>query len=537
MSERCPEPHPLLDANGGYVSQLEVIVSHATDAAVQCRQCGAYLWTVVDLGGKYEYVDSWRLDAALAQAAFVEHDARALARLFVTMNLPYGPLWTLTAALVELFRALTPGISDAERVAALDAAGAHDRWTEAARLIERDAHAVITSHPLAFDVDVRVPGAQLREVHEVGDAVVLLTDRADLMRVDRRAVVQLPLAGVPQFLARGADRLMLSVAGGIAILDADGNATAWPGIAGYDVTALDDGWWMFAVQSDGPDTWLELRRPDGSPRAKVRYRFVGESRHVPAPRRFGDGWMFSNLVDDDGATRALVLMSRDFAMLAASERDVEPAARHVTPIDETACWASVDGAIERWIIRDRTIERVQRIPARASWIVGDALVVDAPGGEVASYARNGTRQWSWTRATTGATYGTHTRRGVLVYDDTKAHLLDANHGRVVRAFDVESPTVLGAEGGVVYVKTGADLWIVHDDAHAIAVGLATTLETTCGTSALLRRSDGLCIVVDASGRSQSFRAPDARFSVVGMHGGPWVLEGDRVRGVFAKPPT
>ena len=61
---------------------------------------------------------------------------------------------------------------------------------------------------------------------------------------------------------------------------------------------------------------------------------------------------------------------------------------------------------------------------RSSWLLGDRLIADLESGEVVARSPDGQVVWTWHRATTGATYGVATTRGVLLYDDMHAHLLD-----------------------------------------------------------------------------------------------------------------
>lgn len=519
--------HPIREGRG-YADNFEVIGSHSTDAWGRCKTCGAWWWSVID-DGKFQYEDKWLVSTDLAEAALLRRDPDALARLFVSMDLPKGPVWEFSQSLAEIFRALTPNATDAERATALEAAGAKERWAEAARQMSLDAAADTPDMPLAFDVDLRVPNVTFRECYEVGDAVVLLSAGPELFRLERRGLVQLPLAAEPHFLAGADDRLMLAVANGIVVLDAAGQATSWPMPAPYEVTELDDGWWLFVPKTGETERFVEFHAPDGRPKVKLRRRFAGDSNWMPPPRRFAGGWIVSDLVDDDGKTQALTLFDANFETIAFSEGIV--GTRQVTPIDESSFWASMDGTMERWVRRDRALDRAQTFAMRSSWVVGDLLICDTAEGEVIARSLDGRFRWTYKRSTDGATYGTETKRGVLVYDNSRAHLLGAD-GVVKREFPVESPDVLGGRSGTVYLKAGAELWIVDEDARAIVVGSDASLETTCGDDALLRREDGRCLLVGKEGIRGTFEAKDASFSVVGTRGGPWVIEGDRIRGRF-----
>jgi len=162
----------------------------------------------------------------------------------------------------------------------------------------------------------------------------------------------------------------------------------------------------------------------------------------------------------------------------------------------------------------------------------DTLVTDTKEGVVTARGADGAIRWTWKRPTSGATYGVVTRDGVLFYDDDHAHWLDLA-GNLRHTFEVESAAVRVARDGTIYVKTLAELWIVGDDPRSIVVGTDAALEMTCGDCALLRRPDGTCLLVGKSGHPVAFTARDASLPVTGTRGGPWLVEGDRIRGIFA----
>ena len=249
---------------------------------------------------------------------------------------------------------------------------------------------------------------------------------------------------------------------------------------------------------------------------------------MPPPRRFADGWIISNLIDDDGHPQALTLFDADFKTIAHSTGiDGE---RQVTPIDASSFWASADDGMERWVRRDRALERTQQFAARSSWVVGDLLIVDTSHGEVIGRGPDGGVRWTWSRATVGATYGVAMPAGVLLYDDDHAHVLDTS-GHVQTSFRVETADVHVGVAGTVYVKTGAELWIVaNNDARSIVVGTDARLLTACGDDALLQRDDGTCTLVGRTGIRGTFEAKDAAFSVINTRD-TWVVAGDRIRGI------
>ncbi len=189
-------------------------------------------------------------------------------------------------------------------------------------------------------------------------------------------------------------------------------------------------------------------------------------------------------------------------------------------------------AIERWVRKDASLELVQSFPSRASWWTKGLLLTDTRDGVVTARDARGEVRWTWQRETSGAAYGVLTRDGLLLHDDAHAHWLDLT-GQVRRTLHVESADVSVARDGTVYLKTLTDLWIFEDqDARAVVIGVDAELETTCSDGAVLRDPDGKCLLVGKHGGSAAFLARDARFPLLGTRGGPWLVEGDRIRGVF-----
>src|SRR5450432_897599 len=301
----------------GYSDNFEIVGSESTDVWGRCKTCGTWWWCVID-DGKFQFEDQRAIPTELAEAALLRHDQDALARLFVLHELPHGPLWELVSARIEIFRALTPSVTDADRAHAIRGANPDERWQLVVRTLEQDATPRAAASALAFDVDVRVEGVVFREWYEVGEALVLFTQRPELLRLDRAALVQVPLAAVPQLLAYGEDRLALAVATNVVIIDATGQATTWPLAEHFDLSVLDGGWWLFVERTDEPVRWVEFHTPDGRPRVKFRRHFASGNAWMPPPRRFADGWIISNLIDDDGNPQALTLFDADFKTIAHS---------------------------------------------------------------------------------------------------------------------------------------------------------------------------------------------------------------------------
>lgn len=546
----CAVPHPFRARDDEFVADLEIIGGHSTENWLRCRRCGAWFWATTNLGdNKYNYVGHVELDPADAARAFLAHDVDAVARVVVTANVPVSLSWGTATTLAWIFRALTPGATDAVRARALLAVPARATWGAAAQLLAQDARAAAQAPPqeLVFAIDLKLPGHELGEYFEVGNSLVLFSaGRAELLRLDANGLVQQPLSGVPRWAASRRDEqtkrcdalaLAIPTPGGdaVLILDATGAATASPPTpTPFAVTALDDDWWLFVPLVSGPDRAIQLHRPDGTPHVKLPRRFAGDGHWMPPPRRFADGWIVSNLIDDDGHLQALTLFDAQFRTAAFSTGITGE--RVVTPIDESTFWASAkgpsgnanDATIERWVRRGKALEREQSYPARSTWFVGDRLVIEAPRGTITARDPAGQVVWTWHRTMTGASYGAVTIAGILFYDDTRADLLDRD-GREVTTFAVENPHVYEGEGRTVYLKTGAELWIIREHAWSLEIGSDLELETTCGDDALLRRDDGSCLLVSRDGSRLGFEALHASFSVFGTTGGPYVVEGDRIR--------
>ena len=358
----CAAPHVLRGADGlAYAEDLEIVGTHACEAWVRCKKCGAWFWLSTDVSGRCEHVAAVALDASLAARAFVSRDLDAIAELVVTNDVPNGPVWTTASAMVEIFCALTPGATDDARARALSRVSGGALWAGAAELLAKEARASARAAPpaLQFPVDIRLPDHRFVEVHEVGSALVVIPDgNSELLRLDATGLVRLPLAGAARHLASRRDAVMFAIATAageaILVLDGAGTATALPpSMTTYAVTPLDDGWWMFVPKTSEAVRWVELRLPDGKPHVKFPRRFATDATWMPAARRFGGGWIVSNLVDDDGALQALTLFDAQFTTVAYSAGiDGE---RAVTPIDAVSFWASTDGTMERWIRRERTL--------------------------------------------------------------------------------------------------------------------------------------------------------------------------------------
>jgi hypothetical protein len=499
--------------------------SYSTDTWGRCSNCDAWVWTTDD-NGKFQYRNDWVLDAALAEAAFSRGDVKAAAKLLVQHDLPYGPVWETPSALVEMLRAITPTANDRARSEALDAVPPKGRWELAAKLLRETASsAPPAASELVFAMDLRFPGRELGEGYEVGDAFVVF-EPTEMIRIDRKTgPSSVALPGRPDFLARTRDVLLFE--SGRRIFRMGGALDSIAIDRDYVVRPADDGWWIFDPKGDLRG--VELRRPDLQPRVKITMR------GYPIARRMGDGWVLSQCVDDDGRDQALTLFDASFRSVAFTEG--VRGSRSIAVIDDRTLWCETIDApfvLERWERKDRELVRTFDLPVQ-SWIRTTGGIVVAPRSleaQLSVYDDRGERRFEIERTRAGATYFCKTKGGVLVYDDTSAEVIEPDTGeRIVPWFRVDSPSVLGASDGTVFMRTENVLFTIGEgEPVRLFVGESMRLETTCGDAAVLRDDRGACLVVGADGQPRArFEAPNARFSVVGTRRGPYVLERGRVR--------
>ena len=533
----CPTPHSMrvgLDIH----PDLEVMGSHGTDCWARCRRCGRWFWLVSDEGGKWDYFDQWELDRGLAERAFLHADVDAAAELLVSSDLPYGPVWTTASALLEMLRAITPKATDGERNRALSAIHPAGRWAEAAKLLDEIATALPpTAGDLPFAVDVTFSGRRFSESREVGRSLVLLQSSPShaLVRVDARAVSEMPLAGPARVLASAGNVLLFAVTTGTGeavcrIDDAGTSSTFPPEPTRYGVSSLDDGWWLFVPEDDANVRFVEFHRPDAQPRVKLRIAFEPNQSFPCLPRRMGNGWIVSGCVDVEEQEQALSLLDGSFRMIAQSTGAHGP--RVITPIGAEALWcetAKHPFVLERWVRRGDKLERTFELDVQ-SWARVDGGIIVSPrdvGSGITGYDDDGSVRFRLDDARSGATYFASVPGGMLVYDNAVARFIDPRTGEAVASsFTVEQPAVFGASNGTAYLRDRAALWVFDGGARArIFVGEDMNLETTCGDGALLRDGAGQCLLFDPSAAVRGrFSAPAASFSVVGTRGGPYVIE-------------
>jgi len=536
--------------------ELEVVGSFATDSWVRCSTCGRWFWLTSDDSSKWQYYDEWEVDKGLAERALVLHETDAVAELFVSNDLPWGPIWTASAALVEILRALTPGVTDADRQRAVDAAIAKgqpklrgtgdNRWLGAANLLREIAtHEVPTAPDLPFALDLTLRGRAFEDAHEIGSSLVLFQTAPSpaIVRIDAKAVSESPAAGPMRYVARNADGVLFGVTTpegeGVCRIDAAGAmSTLPPSKTRYTVRDLDEGWWLFVPDDYTSIRYVEFHRPDVQPRVKMRMAFEPQSSHACPPRRMGDGWIVSGCVDDEDKEQALTLFDASFKTIAQS-RDAR-GQRLIVPIDAESLWCETvknPFVVERWERRGAVLERTFAMDAQ-SWTsvarnAGGGVVIKPRkvGAPIVGLDDTGKERFQLEHPTRGQTYFAEVPGGLLVYDDARAETIDPRTGRTVTpTLAIEAASLFAGRDGTTYLQERASLWVLAEERKRLFVGEHMRLETTCGNDALLRDGGGECLVVgkDAAVRGR-FSAKGARFSVVGTQGGPYVIEGSRVR--------
>jgi hypothetical protein len=508
--------------------EVVTVGSHSTDFWGRCSKCSAWVWSVDDRG-KWDYSNAWVIDSALAEAAFLRGDPRAAAKLLVLHDLPYGPVWETPSALVDMLRAITPSANDRARSEALDAVPPRERWVPAAKLLrELVTEALPEASELIFELDVKFPGRQLVGACEVGDALVLF-DHHEMIRITRAAgVTSVQVPEPAQILEQTPDALLFTAGSRVFLLDAAGELSSLAIDKTYKARALDGGHWLF--DPGGDVRGIEIRKPDAQPLVKIAMR------DFPSARRMGDGWILSQCVDDDGHDQALTLFDASFRSIAASEG--VSGARMMAVIDERALWCETNDTpftLERWERRDRVMVRTFALEVQA-WARVDGGVVVRPrdtkmpniGLDDRGEQRFTLEREDWQ----GATYFHATKSGMLVVDDENAEIFDPHTGaRLVARWHVDSPDVRVASDGTAFVHTENELLTIGDGAPVrLFVGESMKLVATCRDAAILRDARGGFLMVGSDGQPRArFEAPNARFSVFGTRGGPYVVEPERVR--------
>ncbi len=550
----CPSPHPTRAPSWrDTLEDLEVIGSYSTDSWVRCRKCGKWFWLTSDDSSKWQYYDEWEVDKTLAERALLNHDTGAVAELLVSNDLPWGPIWTAQAALVEILRALTPSATDAERRRALDAAIAKgqpplrgtggNRWLAAAKLLgEIATHDVPAAPDLRFAVDVTLQGCAFDQAHEIGSSLVLFQTAPShvMMRIDAKAISQLPIGGAMRYLARNDDVVLFGVtttddAEAVCRVDRAGAIATFPASSTrYVIRNLDDGFWLFVPDDGTSIRHVELHEPDGRSKATMSMALDPQTSHACPPRRMGDGWVFSGCIDAEGTEHTLTLVDASFKAIAQST--MGRGQRLVVPIDGQSLWCETvkyPFVLERWERRGSALERTLEIESQ-SWIHSTGGIVVKPrkfDGGLVGYGDDGKQRFHLEHETRGATYLAEVPGGLLVYNDARAETIDPRTGNpVAPTLEIEAAHLFTARDGTSYLQERAFLWVLGQERKRVFVGEERRLETTCGSDALLRDERGECLLVGSDGSLRGrFSAPDAQFSVVGTRGGPYVIEGSRVR--------
>jgi hypothetical protein len=543
MSEEpCATPHPKRGTDGIDVHpDLEMIGSEGSEVWAKCKRCGAWVWLATDIGSKIEYVDAWDLDRDLAELAFVQHDAHAVARLLVSTGLPRGPVWGTSSALLSIFRALTPTSNDAERSAALDDASPTGAWATAANVLREIAthpHAAKTAESLTFTIDLDFPGKSFSEFFEIGSSVILFQELPSpgIVRIDTHAVTEAPCAGPIRFLARSNDAVLFAVATpeGEAIhrIDAAGQLSAFaPSRARYSITPLENGGWLFVPDDDAPVRFIEFHESNGVPRVKIPVAFGNGSRFMCPPKRVGDGWIVSGCVDVHGDEQALSLFDSSFRMIAQSEN--ARGQRLIGVVDDQHWWCETitpPFTLERWSRRDALLTRDLALEAQSWFRANGCVVVALRSGPLIGIDDSGNELFRQEREVHGSAYFVAFHDDAILYDDRSVRVIDPKTGADrIAPMHIESPEVHVTPNGVAYVSEPTAIQILAGASKRIFLGEELQFETTCGEELLLRSDEGRCFVIAPGGRVRIFDGPDARFSVVGTRGGPYVVEPGRVR--------
>lgn len=548
----CPSPHPI--RGSGYDHQgdpepwaptIELMGWYEDSCWLRCRQCGAWFWVVSD-SSRFAYQNEWRLPTDAAQHALLGHEPGAVVALLVEQGLPHGPLWELASARVGLLRHLTPGHDDRERIAALQAVGSLNLvWADAlALLIDEHAAALrsVRAPKLEFIVDLPRDMSGCDELFELPGAVIApLRDIHRLLRFNEEGGVEIPLAGPPRWLANHADSLLFMIESetpGLLLLRPE-TMLALPLQADARLLALavDRGHYLLipdpAPTSEGPRR-VELRDGKLEFRASLPMVIEPRSPYPTSPRAMGEGWLFSNVVNDAGEQIAMCLFDEHWQVLAYT-RGVE-GARMLDPIDEARVLAVPlmgPGALEGWQREGDRLERMFEVACHTH-VRLDERIVCSEGGELFGCDVAGVQRW---RTRIGPLNVQMIALGpscVLICGDRLLALINPDTGEVLERVE-------GAiEDGVFVDRVG---WAhLMFGATLLSCGPSGTIERTlldgeyelvgsAGIGVIARRVDEArhLWIAGPGELVGEFEAGDPRWSVCGSVAGPHVLEGDRLR--------
>jgi hypothetical protein len=507
------------------------------------------------LGGKYEHVGDKEIDAEIAERAFLGRDLDAIVEIFLRYGLPYGPVWELDGALVELFKMLAPGRSDRELAAALERAEAPSPWARVRDLLVARSRADIATGaapPFPFVLEAELDRTGIEDIFEMPGAILLYRTEPpfEVIRLDATgACVRLMLPARPRFLAVNDQRALWALegeAGGEVIftIGHDGAAHIFPEAPErYLVQAIDDGHWMFAAQGDEAIGVAELRRPDATQMAKLsipRPRPTGGAWYPPPPRRMDGGWVVSGVLDVTGDVVTISLFDADLRLVARTEGAGE--ARLLTPVGNTTVLAFSINApfvLEAWARDEFRFVKTWSREARSSVIEGERLAL-LTRGELMGVDIDGAKRWSV--PTGDALYLASTGGLAVAYGESGAVVVDMDTGEIVRRIDLQMrsgvPDLAQDKARAIYLLDDRWLWIIAErEARRVTLPFEAELLTTAANAALLGDPEtGRYVVIGSDGVTRGgFDAEDVSFSVAGTLGGPYVLEPGRLRiGAFSR---
>jgi hypothetical protein len=543
----CPEPHPLRGPDGLQAfDSYEAMGRAGSDDWGRCRACGRWFWFSTDIGGKYEYVGQKEIEVSLAERAFLGRDLDAVVAIFLRYELPFGPVWQLDQARVELIKQLAPGRSDSEVAAALAAAPSQSPWARVRDILLARAkadRATIAARPISFQLDIEMDRAGIEDLFELPGAVALYRTEPpfEVIRLDATGTaVRILLPARPRLLARDERRALWAIegqAGDIVLtLGEDGAAHVFPEVAErYLVESMDDGFWWFAPQGEAGPAWVEIRRPDATEAAKLLMpRRAGGSWYPPPPRRMDGGWVASGGLDLNGDVVSISLYDEGFQLVARSDGAGE--GRLLTPVDNEVVLASPLRApfgLERWSRDGSQFKRDWSREARGFVLAGESLAALVRGA-LKGFDLEGRERFSV--PTGDALYLVSAGDLAVAYGQSGAVIADVRTGEVLKRLRLRMsggvPDLLQDKTGAIYLRDDRHLHILRGRSTArVDLPFEASLLTTSGDAALLGDTErGRYLLVGADGILRGgFEADGARFSVVGTRAGPYVLEPRRLR--------
>jgi hypothetical protein len=558
-SRTCPTPHPLrtYDNRGDWQwdATLEHVGGYEDSSWMRCQACGAWFWVVCD-SGRFAYQNDWRLPAEQAERALRGHEPGPIVALLVGQNLPHGPLWEQSSARVELLRHMTPGHTDRERIAALQAQAQLDReWSDAlVQLIDDDAatRRSVRVPPLEFVIDLRRNMAGCDEVFELpGSVIAPLPDRARLLRFNETGGVEIPLPGRPRLLARQDDSLLFMIEGASPSLRLLRPETML-GLPLPDGTqplalALDRGHYLLIVDpvpTAAGACRVEVRNASLEFVASLPVIVESRSPYPTSPRAMADGWLFSNVVDDAGARIGLCLFDERWQAVARSD---DPGGsdgsegilgtRSFDVIDERRVLAvplSGPSMLEGWAREDARLVRIFAIACHTHVRIGERIV-GSEGGELFGCDLAGTTSWRRRIEVLNVQLIALGAGCVLVVGDRLLALIDPDTGESISQLEgAIDDLVLVDQSGAAHLMFGATLLSCSPSGAIERTPLDGEYELvgTAGIGVIAQhvhdRTRHLWIACNGEPLAE-FEAGDPRWSVIGSAAGPHVLEPERLR--------